>query len=146
MRLFQRFLCLFLVSIFNTVLTQAAQISNNVAPWLNQAKMMGRANPRGRVVISVYLPIRNEAGLRALIHDLYTRGNPQYRQFLSPEQFRAAFSPAAEDVGAVSTFLAQKGLKVEYTPANSMYVDASGTTGQIETAFAITENQYDYKG
>jgi subtilase family serine protease len=124
----------------------AAQIANNVAPWLSEATLTGHSNPNGRVVVNMYLQLRNESALQSLVGNLYTPGNPQYRQFLTPDQFRAGYSPAAADLNAVKNFLSQKGLKVEYAPANGLYVDASGTVSQIESAFAVTENQYDYLG
>lgn len=121
-------------------------VPNNVAPWVGKAKITGPSNPNGRVVVSVYLNLRNEADLQALIHDLYTPGSAHYRKFLTPEEFRAAYSPSATDVSAVQAFLSKKGLKVVYTPANAMYVDASGTVSQIASAFSVSQNQYDYKG
>src|SRR5262245_36046313 len=125
-------------SIISAALAAAGQLPQNVPPWVSEAKLKGRANGAGRIVVSVYLQLRNEAGLRSLVRNLYTPGNPQYRQFLTPQQFRAAYSPAAADVNAVKNFLSQKGLNVEYSPANAMYVDASGSVSQFENAFSVT--------
>src|SRR3954464_14230572 len=119
--------------VLSAALAAAAQIPDNVAPWVKQAKLTGRANLNGRIVVSAYLQLRNESGLRSFVQNLYTRGKPRYRQFLTPEQFHAAYSPAASDVNAVKNFLNQKGLSVEYVPANGMYVDASGSVSQIES-------------
>src|SRR5262249_31710854 len=132
--------------LLTSTLAWAAHLPNNVAPWLKKATLTGRANPNGRIVVSAYLQLRNEAGLRSLVRDLYARRNPQYPHFLAPEQLRAEYSPAAADVNAVKNFLSQRGLSVENVPANGMYVDASGTVAQIEGAFAVTENQYSYMG
>ncbi|HEX2916566.1 MAG TPA: S53 family peptidase [Chloroflexia bacterium] len=122
------------------------QLSNNVAPWVANAQLKGRSDLQSRVTISVYLQLQNEAGLRNFIQQLYTPGSTQYGHFLTPDQFRAAYSPSASTLSQVQAFLGQKGLKVEYTPANGMYVDASGTVNQLESAFNITENQYIYNG
>lgn len=129
-----------------TMAASSNQVANNVAPWLKDAKLTGRANGNGRIGISVYLQLQNEQALQTLIRNLYTPGSAQYRKFLTPEQFRAAYAPATANQQAVKDFLSLKGLKVEYVPSNGMYVDVSGTIAQIEKAFAITENQYDYKG
>ena len=122
------------------------QVPNNVAPWLAQSKLTGPSNPNGQVVVSVYLNLSNESGLAQFIQQLYTPGSAQYHQFLTPAQFHAAYSPSASTLSAVEAFLSQKGLKVEYAPDNGMYVDASGSVQQIEQAFGVTENQYDYQG
>jgi subtilase family serine protease len=133
-------------AVLSAGLAGAGQVPQNVAPWLGEAKLTGHANGAGRIVVSVYLQLQNEAGLRAFVRNLSAPGNSRSRRFLTPQQFRETYSPAAADVAAVKNFLSQKGLSVGYSPANGMYVDASGTVSQLESAFAITENQYQYKG
>ena len=98
---------------------------------LGQRREVERSRKWRRIVVSVYLQLRNEAGLRTLVRNLYTPGNPQYRQFLTPAQYHAAYSPAASDVNAVKNFLSQRGLSVGYSLANAMYVDATGTIAQF---------------
>jgi subtilase family serine protease len=98
------------------------------------------------MTVSVYLSLTHESQLQQLIHDIYTPGTAQYHHYLTPQQFHAQFSPSADTVNAVETFLSQNGLKVQSTPANHMYVDATGTVAQVEKAFGVTENQYTYKG
>src|SRR5690242_7918229 len=71
---------------------QNTAIPNNVAPWVAQAQKTGHANPNSRVLVTVYLKPSNEAGLRTLVRNLYTKGSPQYHQFLSPADFRADYA------------------------------------------------------
>src|SRR5215475_9823473 len=106
------------------LLAQNTTLPNNVAPWLSQATKGARANGNARVLVTAYLKLSNEATLQKLVRDIYTPGSAQYRRFLTPAQFRAAYSPASTDLASVQSFLSQKGLKVEFTPANRMYVDA----------------------
>src|ERR1700730_8203671 len=124
----------------------SVKLSNNVPPWLAQGTSVGPSDGNKQVAVAMYLQLSNVSGLESFIHDLYTPGTASYGRFLTPEQFRAAYSPAASAVAAVQTFLSQKGLTVTYTPANGMYVEATGSVAQIEKAFGITQSQYQYRG
>jgi subtilase family serine protease len=126
--------------------TGNGQVPNNVAPWLADAKLVGHANPSGQATVSVYLKWRNEQGLADFLRNLYLPRTKEYRHFLTPQQFRAAYAPVASDVQAVKDFLAAKGLKVAYNPDNNLYVDATGSVAQLEKAFGVTENLYSYQG
>lgn len=124
----------------------SVRLSNNVAPWLSQSKLVGSAQSNSQVVISVYLQPQNEAGLQQLIHDIYTPGSAQYHHYLTSDQFHAQFSPSADAVSQAKSFLSANGFTVNYTAGNRLYIDATGTVGQIQQTFGVTENLYQYKG
>jgi kumamolisin len=88
-----------------------------------------------QVTVTVALALSNRAEMEQLIESVSTPGNPQFRQFLTPEQFRARFGPSAAAVDAVTrSFLAQ-GLTVTRTATAQLHV--TGTAAQIERAFAV---------
>src|SRR5437763_1147748 len=70
------------------------QVPDNVAPWVAEAQLKGRANPSGQITVSLYLRLRDEAGLRRFISNVNLPGTPEYGRFLTAEQFRAAYAPA----------------------------------------------------
>ncbi len=125
---------------------QGVQLSQTVSPWLKKAQLIGPAEDSKRVSIAAYLSWRNSAGQGPLLKDQNTPGNAHYGQFLSPEQFHAAFSPRAQDVSLVQSTLRGLGFKVEYTPDSGLFVRASGTVAQIKHAFGVTQNLYSYRG
>src|SRR6266699_6207543 len=86
---------------------QNAIVPNNVAPWTSEAQRLGRANGNNRILITIYLKLSNESDLQNFVRNLYTPGAPQYRRFLTPEQFRAAWSPTAADLAAVQASFSQ---------------------------------------
>lgn len=124
----------------------SAKLANNVPSWATAAQLAGQPSSSSQIVISMYLQPNNQAALQQLIHDIYTPGNAQYHHYLTPAQFHAQFSPTSDQVSQVTSFLTSQGLKVEYTPADHLYVDASGTVAQVQKAFSITENLYHYQG
>ena len=66
-----------------------------------------------------------------------TPGSPDYRRYLSVDEFRARFSPTDATVAQVSAWLTSQGLTVTSVPANHFYVAAEGTAAQVEAAFAV---------
>jgi subtilase family serine protease len=121
-------------------------VSQTVAPWVGRAVQVGAADESQRIVITAYLAWRNQQELERLIQDQTTPGNPRYEQFLTPEQFHAAFSPKVEDVAAVQDALAKFGFKIENVPASGLFVQASGTVSQAKQAFRVSQNLYSYQG
>ncbi len=121
-------------------------LSGTVPAWLSHAQKLGPADENTRIVIEAYLSWRNQGQLEQLIQEQATPGNSRYGQFLTPEQFHAAFSPASQDVALVQRTLSALGLIVRYTPASGLFVAASGTVGQIKQAFGVSQNLYSYRG
>ncbi|HEX3651002.1 MAG TPA: S53 family peptidase [Pseudonocardiaceae bacterium] len=60
--------------------------------------------------------------------------SPQYRHFLTPDQYRARFAPTDATATAVEDYLRGAGLVVEKAPANHLYVQARGTLAQVRQA------------
>jgi subtilase family serine protease len=121
-------------------------LAGTISPWLSRATKVGAADENKRVVITAYLSWRNQTELEQLVADQTAPGSVRYGQFLSPEQFHAAFSPKASDVAHVQEALQQLGFRVGYTPASGLFVAASGTVAQIEAAFQVSQNVYEYRG
>jgi subtilase family serine protease len=121
-------------------------LTGTISPWLSRATKVGPADENKRVVITAYLSWRNQTELEQLVADQTTPGSGRYGEFLSPEQFHAAFSPRAEDVTRVQEALQGLGFKIEETPASGLFVAASGTVAQIKRAFQVSQNVYSYRG
>jgi subtilase family serine protease len=73
----------------------STQVPNNIPPWLAKATLVGPSDGKKQVAVAMYLQLNDVSGLESFIHDLYTPGTASYGQFLSPEQFRAAYLPSA---------------------------------------------------
>jgi subtilase family serine protease len=77
------------------------------------------------VSFEVYLPLRDTAGLQALLVAQQDESSPSYHQWLTPAQFAARFGPTADTIAAAKTALAAAGLNV--TKVNSRSLRVSGT-------------------
>jgi kumamolisin len=87
------------------------------------------------ITVTVSLKLSNSEQLDPLVQALYTPGSPQYRQFLTPEQFRARFGPSAASIAAVTREFTAAGLSVTQSATAQLHV--SGTAAQLEKEFGV---------
>ncbi len=87
------------------------------------------------ITVTVSLKLSNAEQLDPLVQALYTPGSPQYRQFLTPEQFIARFGPSPATIAAVTREFTAAGLAVTQTATAQLHV--TGTAAQLETEFGV---------
>jgi subtilase family serine protease len=78
------------------------------------------ANESLRLVL--VLPLRNLAGLDRFLTEVYDPSSPQYRHFLTVEEFTAKFGPRQADYDTVIQFAEAHGMKC--TLSNSRRMNA----------------------
>ena len=86
-----------------------------------------------RMNLAIGLPLRNQEALTKLLQQIYDPGSPQYRQYLTPEQFTEKFGPTEQDYQAVIAFAQSNGLSVTHTHANRVLLDVNGGPIQFAT-------------
>ena len=86
------------------------------------------------VRVSVHLPLRNPTELDALVARQTDRTSPDYHHFLTPEQFRAQYAPAAGDLNAAAASLRGLGFEVS-TTSQALIADAPQAT--VERSFSV---------
>jgi subtilase family serine protease len=72
-----------------------AMVANGVAA------MTGRVDLQQRLQLAINLPLRNQAELTQLLHDLYDPKSPSFHQYLSVQDFTGRFGATAADYDAV---------------------------------------------
>jgi subtilase family serine protease len=93
------------------------------------------------ISVTVALRLPNLDAAEALLRAVSTPGDPQYRHFLSANEFVARFAPSKSDVAKVIAGFEKQGLTVEQTTATTLKV--TGTSAAIERAFAVTLHTYE---
>ena len=124
---------------------QSLQLLHNHVPHAvssGQAALVGPLPAEQNLNVSLVLPLRNQAGLTSLLGRLYDPTSPDYRHFLTVEQFTEQFGPTAEDYQAVVAFAQASGFTVTNTPANRLVVPINGPVAQIDKAFNLTMQVY----
>ncbi len=95
-----------------------------------------------RLHLAIGLPMRNQAALDSLLQQLYDPASPNFRKYLTPEQFAAQFGPTEEDYQALIAFAKTNGLEVTATYPNRLLLDVSGNAGTIGKVFHVTLRTY----
>src|SRR5438552_7478534 len=105
---------------------------------------VGRMPGSSRLNLVIGLPLRNQEALITLLDQLYDPASPQYRHYLSPEQFAERFGPVKEDYEALIAFATAQGLVVTATHPNRTLLDVNGLVEEIERAFHVRMQVYQH--
>ncbi|HZV93069.1 MAG TPA: S53 family peptidase, partial [Caldimonas sp.] len=103
---------------------QAASPALQSAPAATQA-----------VQFEVFLPLRHQAQLDALLLQLHDQNSPLYRHWLTPQEFTARFGADPDSVARVERALQRRGLVVDEVGARSLSV--SGTSAAVRSGLGL---------
>jgi len=124
--------------------TPRQTLTGHVPAGLARMKALGQVDKTQRLELSVGLPLRNSAELAALIKQLYNPASPQYRRFLTPQQFTERFGPTAKDYQAVKDFATKHGLGIKREHASRLVLEIDGDAATIEGALHLTLFRYQH--
>src|SRR5262249_49300139 len=113
-------------------------------PVQGQAALIKRLDANQTLHIVIGLPIRNQADLNTFLENLYNPVSPNYRQYLSVEQFTNMFGPTGSDYDGVVRFARDNGMAVTVTAPNRLIVEVDSSVANIERAFNVTMNVYQH--
>ncbi len=91
--------------------------------------------PTQRLHIVLGLNPRNKAQLDMLVAQIGKAGSPQFGHTLSPAEFLAAYSPTADQAGAVVNYLHGAGFSNIELSANRLSVSAYASAADVQRAF-----------
>ena len=95
----------------------------------------GRLPATNELRLAIGVPLRDPAGLETFLAQVYDPASPNYRQFLTPEEFTARFGPTEQDYQAVKEFARTNGLQIIGTHGNRLLLDVRGRVADVERAF-----------
>ena len=90
--------------------------------------------------------VPQQQSLEQFIRRQYDPYSADFHHWLTPEEFGAAYGPADAEVGKVTDWLKGQGFTVNSVPAGRLFVDFSGTAGQIARAFHTEIHRYHVQG
>jgi len=117
-------------------------LHGHVPPAVAQLTPNGRVAANTNLHLAIGLPVRDQAGLNALIQQISDPASPNYHQYLTPEEFTERFGPTKEDYQKAIDFAESKGLKVTGKHPNRMLIEVNGRAADIEHAFGVTLRTY----
>jgi hypothetical protein len=105
---------------------------------------LGNLSGSTNLHLAIGLPLRNSAALTSLLQQIYDPASPNYRHYLTPEQFTEMFGPSQDDYQKVINFAETNGLMVTGKHSGRMVLDVSGAVSDIGKAFHVTMRVYQH--
>jgi subtilase family serine protease len=90
----------------------------------------------GRVTLLLKPTAAQQAALDQLLAEQQDPSSPNFRNWLTPEEFADRFGISAADIGEIVSWLKSKGFVVEEVARGRNWIAFSGTAGLVEQAFA----------
>jgi hypothetical protein len=84
--------------------------------------------------------------LSVLLDSQQTQGSPDYHRWLTPDEFGQQFGPSPQDIQVVLGWLQQQGFSVDKVAQSGRWIEFSGTSAQVETAFQTQMRHYQVRG
>jgi len=114
-----------------------------LAPHLPDAVADGKATKmdtvglQQRLKLAMQLPLRNQAELTRVLHDLYDPKSPNFHKYLSVSAFTKRFGATAGDYSTVIAWAKANGLRVTATTPNRRLVAVEGSVDTVNRAFHV---------
>jgi subtilase family serine protease len=109
---------------------------------INQLTSNGIFPSTNRLNLAIGLPLKDKAGLEVFLSRVYNPTCPEYKHYLTPEQFSDRFGPTLDDYAAIVNFAQRNNLKITATHADRLLLDVSGAVSDIQNAFHLTLRTY----
>ncbi len=154
-KLFTLLLAFALLAVYSVQFTPAAsaQSAQERLPVLTDASssvlngVAHSAAPSGMDVnITISVPLRDQAGLNALLSSLYTPGSPDYHRWLSPAQFYSRFAPYQSSVSAVVSYMSSYGIAPTLVQGGGSLLSFEATAGELHSALGVTLYNFEMGG
>ncbi len=107
-----------------------------------QAALLSRLPGNQSMELTFQLPLRNEAALRAFLQEVNDPSSPNYRHFLTVDEFTRMYGPSENDYAKLTQWAQSNNFKVTATSRNNMILQATGSAADVERALHLTMNLY----
>ena len=142
--------CLYVLILFGVLAATVVSgadwkiLPGHVPAGLSRLQAIGRVAGTNQMRLAIGVPLRDPAGLDAFLAQLYDPASPNYRQYLTPEEFTARFGPTESDYESVKDFARTNGLRVVQTHRNRLVLDVAGPAAAVEKAFHLRLQIYQH--
>jgi Pro-kumamolisin, activation domain/Bacterial Ig-like domain (group 3) len=106
------------------------------------ATLVGHYNPNQMLRLVIGIQVPHLAEEKQFLDELKTKGSPEYRHFLTADEWNARFGPSVEDEQAVVDWAKANGFTVTQRYSNRLIVDLEASSATIEKALGVTINSY----
>jgi kumamolisin len=107
-----------------------------------RTQAMGQLPLNRMITLNIVLPLRDRAGLKNLLSEIYNPDSPSYRHFLTVPEFTARFGPTQAEYDEVVLFAKMNGFTVIGGSRDGMDVQIKGPVSAVEAAFHVSIGTY----
>jgi subtilase family serine protease len=129
----------------NSLTRLPGNTSRSARPELDQGRAPDSL-PQEHILMMLRRREPQQQALEQFIGRQYDPRSPDFHRWLTPQQFGAEFGPSSEDIRKVTQWLTQHGFRLNSVPAGGLFVDFSGTAGQVAQAFHTEIHHYRVQG
>ena len=113
----------------------AAPVLTNTKPTAVDLGAAEYVAGQSQMSVTVVLKLRNTDQIESQLKGIYTAGGPNFRKFLSSQEFSAKFGPTPETIARVTQHFQKDGLHV--TQLTGTHLSVSGNTAAIQAEFGV---------
>ena len=95
-----------------------------------------------RLNLAIGLPLRDAQELDDFLAQLSDLASPNYRHYLTPEEFTERFGPTEQNYQDVIDFAKRSGFTITATNDNRLLLNVSGSVADIQRVFHVTLQVY----
>ena len=125
-------------------LLAAAKPNAHIPKAVGKARAVDHLQATKRLSLSLAIEPRNAEAISSFVDSLYDPGSPQYRHFVTPEQYGAMFGATEQDYAALQDWAKSKGFTVKKTFKNRLVLSVEASVSDIEKAFKVSMNVYNH--
>ena len=123
--------------------------SRLVKGWIPRALQTGEAHvfqpidPKSTIRLTIALHSAKRAELKKALDDILDPKSPNYRHFLTFDQWKSSYAPSDQDVQAVADWTAAAGLREVHRFAANQLIVVEGSVGAVQQALEVNINEYE---
>jgi subtilase family serine protease len=102
--------------------------------------------PQEHILMMLRRSEPREQELRQFIGRQYDPHSADFHRWLTPQQFGERFGPSTQEIGKVTQWLRVQGFRLNNVPTSGLFLDFSGTAGQVARAFHTEIHHYRVNG
>jgi subtilase family serine protease len=121
-------------------------LTGNVLQSLDKATPASPVPASRRMRIGLVVAHPHQAAESAALRAIYNPSSAHFHQFFTPKSYAHQFGVSRAAAGKVRSWLATRGLRLEYTSGARDYYLASGTVSQVQRLLGLRLNVYSFKG
>src|ERR1700722_939579 len=120
----------------------AQKVTVELSPLVARSSVVSPMDPQTQISVALVLPLSDAKGAADLVRRLSDRNDPNYKKFLTPQEFAARYGGNAEDFATLKEWAATNGLTVVHESLARTILTVRGSVQRFQELFTTQLNNY----